>query len=339
MHDQMNEALALIATYLHETDRWQVEETGAAEKIAVRFLRQIGGSGFTRIFRLDTNQGPFLVKLPMSTALPMEDAIAEADTNAVAFEPAAIAHLVAEADGLTRLGQQTHVRVPRVVATPTDGQPLLITEFLAAADTRQKSAAAQREFEIQFGQRLAQLHLSLPGDHFGLDCDNFLGGTAQLNQPHGEWIRFWIEQRMRPQFQQASQRLGWDRQWQQQSERLMQALPQILAPVNHDAACLIHGDLWSGNFWADPDGLPVIIDPAVYYAPSEVEFGMTSLFGGLSPAFEQAYCEVKPLPGGFEQRVPVYRLYHWLNHWNLFGESYRLQSAHALQEILELHQA
>jgi fructosamine-3-kinase len=48
----------------------------------------------------------------------------------------------------------------------------------------------------------------------------------------------------------------------------------------------------------------------------------TELFGGFSPAFYQAYQSAWPLEPGYEERKPLYNLYHLLNHLNLFGESY-----------------
>ena len=66
----------------------------------------------------------------------------------------------------------------------------------------------------------------------------------------------------------------------------------------------------------------MLIDPAVYYAHREAEFGMTTLFGGLDHKFYDAYHECWPLIEGWEDRAEIYRLYHVLNHLNLFGSSY-----------------
>ena len=72
-----------------------------------------------------------------------------------------------------------------------------------------------------------------------------------------------------------------------------------------------------------PDGEPVLVDPAVYFAAREAEFGMTTLFGGFDQSFYDAYNEAWPLPEGSETRIEIYRLYHLLNHLNLFGSGYR----------------
>ena len=89
-----------------------------------------------------------------------------------------------------------------------------------------------------------------------------------------------------------------------------------------EAPSLLHGDLWGGNFLADEKGDPCLIDPAVYYGHREADLAMTRLFGGFAPDFYVAYEEELPLAAGHDERLPIYQLYHLLNHLNLFGRSY-----------------
>ena len=63
----------------------------------------------------------------------------------------------------------------------------------------------------------------------------------------------------------------------------------------------------------------------------EADLAMTRLFGGFEPAFYRAYEEASPLATGHEDRLPIYQLYHILNHLNLFGGGYYAQSKHILQ--------
>eukprot|EP00246_Nothoceros_aenigmaticus_P002314 TRINITY_DN1315_c0_g1_i3.p1 TRINITY_DN1315_c0_g1~~TRINITY_DN1315_c0_g1_i3.p1 ORF type:complete len:119 (-),score=14.19 TRINITY_DN1315_c0_g1_i3:188-544(-) len=104
-------------------------------------------------------------------------------------------------------------------------------------------------------------------------------------------------------------------------QKLLQKLPSLLGDVNVKP-CLLHGDLWSGNISCDKDGSPVILDPACYYGHNEAEFGM-SWCANLDMNFYKAYFEVLPKQGGFEKRVELYKLYHYLNHYNMFGSGYR----------------
>jgi len=94
---------------------------------------------------------------------------------------------------------------------------------------------------------------------------------------------------------------------------------------------LLHGDLWSGNI-ADVDGTPCIFDPATYYGHHEAEFGM-SWCAGFEKKFWDAYHEVIPKAEGWDDRNDIYTLYHYLNHFNLFGNSYYTQCAQILQRL------
>jgi fructosamine-3-kinase len=94
---------------------------------------------------------------------------------------------------------------------------------------------------------------------------------------------------------------------------------------------ILHGDLWSGNYLVDDLGEACLIDPAVYYGHREADLAMTRLFGGFDSSFYEAYCEVSPLAAGHRERLPIYQLYHILNHLNLFGGSYYEQSMRILR--------
>ena len=75
----------------------------------------------------------------------------------------------------------------------------------------------------------------------------------------------------------------------------------------------------------------VLIDPAAYYGHREADLAMTRLFGGFESRFYDAYHEASPLAPGHEERLPIYQLYHLLNHLNLFGRAYYGQSLRILQ--------
>ena len=62
-----------------------------------------------------------------------------------------------------------------------------------------------------------------------------------------------------------------------------------------------------------------------------LDLAMTRLFGGFEPAFYNAYTEAWPLASGHEDRLPIYQLYHVLNHLNLFGGGYFEQGKRILQ--------
>ncbi len=97
---------------------------------------------------------------------------------------------------------------------------------------------------------------------------------------------------------------------------------------------LLHGDLWGGNWLIDLHSKPVLIDPAVYFGDREAELAMCHLFEGFPDDFFRAYDEAWPPVPGREERLPLYQLYHLLNHLNLFGESYAGQVDHILQRYV-----
>jgi len=105
----------------------------------------------------------------------------------------------------------------------------------------------------------------------------------------------------------------------------------MVAPGIEVKPSVLHGDLWSGNY-AAVDGRPAIFDPATYYGHHEAEFGM-SWCASFGPAFWNAYHDLIPKAPGFEERHLIYTLYHYLNHYNLFGSGYYSQCSSILTRL------
>lgn len=233
----------------------------------------------------------------------------------------------AEADGLSRLANSRAVRTPKILArgnlepnSNPQANPIefLILEFV---DSVRSTGDSGGSFAERFGRQLALMHQQSSASSFGLNEHNFIGTTRQENARSNDWAKFWCEHRMQFQFELARNQNLVDRQFTRLADSFVNKIQKWIA-VHDPQPVLIHGDLWSGNFFEDSFGNPVIFDPAVYYADREAEFGMTTLFGGLDSRFYSAYNEVWNLPDGAEDRIEIYRLYHLLNHLNLFGTSY-----------------
>ncbi|MBE2281192.1 MAG: fructosamine kinase family protein [Ignavibacteriaceae bacterium] len=96
---------------------------------------------------------------------------------------------------------------------------------------------------------------------------------------------------------------------------------------------LLHGDLWGGNYLTASTGC-VLIDPAVYYGSREAEFGIISLFGGFDADFFNGYHSIYPPLKNFNERLEFYKLYHYLNHLNIFGRGYLSNVNSILVQIL-----
>ena len=228
----------------------------------------------------------------------------------------------AEKLGLQAMRNTMTIRVPELIAIgPLDSvdnqlpsnPSFLVLEYV-------QPGRPQADFSQRLARDLAEMHRSGRSDHFGFSHDNFIGATPQPNRQSSNWIEFWIENRIGFQLKLIREK-GIADELSRLEPRFRDRLPKILDSPDEPPA-LIHGDLWSGNYLVSGDGSPVLIDPAVYYAQREAEFGMTTLFGGFDRRFYDAYQECWPLSEGWEERVEIYRLYHLLNHLNLFGRSY-----------------
>jgi protein-ribulosamine 3-kinase len=220
------------------------------------------------------------------------------------------------------------VRVPRVRWV---GENFLLLEHIEAGPTGDEGAA-------RLGQGLARMHLCATPTSFGVpvygwDRDTFLGEWRQPNAARGQWADFLRDARLLPQLKWAKERELMFRERSDPLREVAYNLPKYLQGLEASPS-LLHGDLWSGNFLIDQDGTPFVFDPAVYFGEREMEIALCELFGGFPPAFYRAYREEWPLQDGYEQRRPVYQVFHLLNHLNHFGEQYGPALDAKLAEVL-----
>mmetsp|Transcript_3873 Transcript_3873/g.11569 ORF Transcript_3873/g.11569 Transcript_3873/m.11569 type:complete len:360 (-) Transcript_3873:259-1338(-) len=186
--------------------------------------------------------------------------------------------------------------------------------------------------QAELGRQLAQMHLSEPAapeardGKFGFVVNNTIGGTPQPNEWTEDYVEFFREKRLRYQF-----RLARDSTLSSLGDKLMNNLESYFEGIDVKP-CILHGDLWSGNV-GGVGGKPTIFDPACYYGHSEAEFGM-SWCAGFNREFWKAYFDVIPKAPGFEERKQIYLLYHYLNHYNLFGGGYYSSCVSILQNLV-----
>jgi fructosamine-3-kinase len=118
-------------------------------------------------------------------------------------------------------------------------------------------------------------------------------------------------------------------------DELLDRLDQVLAPSGPRGPELLHGDLWSGNYYPDPEGEPVLIDPAVYRGVGEVDLAMMELFGSFPRGFTDAYHGARGLAAEYDAYLrDLYQLYYLLVHVNLFGGGYVSGSLRAAERVL-----
>jgi fructosamine-3-kinase len=183
--------------------------------------------------------------------------------------------------------------------------------------------------EVRFGAQLAALHRHTASRH-GWRRDNTIGASPQKNREESDWLTFWREQRLGVQLDLAAGN-GYGGELQERGAALMERHARLLHDYDPLPA-LRPGGRGGGNRGM-VDGHPLILDPAGYYGDRETDLAMTRLFGGFGRAFYRAYDEAWPLARGWEQRVPLYQLYHVLNHLNLFGSGYESRALQLLRQL------
>lgn len=223
-----------------------------------------------------------------------------------------------EANGLLELNKAASIRIPSVIIFD---EAFILLEFI------EPSAKVNNFFE-DFGYKFAMLH-KYTAEEFGFYEDNYIGSTKQINTAAPEektnWTKFYFNKRILFQFKLAEKKGLSSSELRKGISILENKIEEILSGINEPPS-LLHGDLWSGNFITGDDGKVCLIDPAVYYGSREADLAMTKLFGGFTAAFYQSYNECYPLLEGHEYRENIYKLYHVLNHLNLFGSSYYSQA-------------
>lgn len=263
----------------------------------------IGKSVLNQCFEYETDKGRFFIKVSSS-----------GDLDAVA----------AEAKALEMIAETNTLKVPRPhYFGYFENQVFLILESLDLLPHTEESLK-------KLGRNLAALHQIKNQELFGFPMDNLLGSTLQPNSFDNSWEHFFEEKRLRYQLKINEEKYD-DKELRDLGEKAIEKMSPYFSGLEITPS-LLHGDLWNGNTAQDKEGNPVVFDPASYYGHDEMDLSIATMFGGFSAGFYTAYHEIIPKAPGFEERQRLYRLYHTLNHYYLFGVSYR-------QECLELMRA
>jgi fructosamine-3-kinase len=217
-----------------------------------------------------------------------------------------------EEEGLNLLRQSTFLKVPETYGCGrVEDYNFLLSEFIP-------EGKAKLDYWENLGLGLAHLHLTSRNE-FGLEKDNYIASIHQKNLQTSNWVDFYIEQRLEPLIGKAY----FDRLIPLEFLKKFQEIyPKLESNFPKEKPSLVHGDLWSGNVIATPDGEPCFIDPAVYFGHREMDIAFSRLFGGFDSKFYDSYESVLPLEPGFEDRMGLYNLYPLLVHLNLFGVAY-----------------
>jgi fructosamine-3-kinase len=206
------------------------------------------------------------------------------------------APFLAEAEGLTALRESG-------MATP---DVILANEELLVLSELQERPRSETYWE-QFAHALAHLHTSTVHPRFGWHSDNWLGRRRQINTWNDDGFTFFAEHRLLRWLDEPRVEAALDANNRKALERLCNRLPDLLPP---GPACLTHGDLWSQNLLATPDGLPALIDPAVSYMWAEVDLAhvWTTAPPPEAQRFFEVYAELTALETGWPARMPIIQL-------------------------------
>lgn len=276
------------------------------KKVTVHSSGIMGGGCINNASKLVTNAGTVFLKW-------------NADCQSDIF--------VREAESLKELKNAVagELTIPEVFASKlVDKTPgFLILEYL------QPGYSGAKTDEI-LGRGLALIH-QYNSDRFGFYHDNYCGSTLQDNSWKTSWVDFFRDNRLRFLLDLIMEKRPLPSREMKIYEKLLDKIPSLLP--QESAPVLIHGDLWSGNYMDTEKG-PALIDPASYYADREMEMGIMTMFGGFSGRFYDAYNEVNPLSPGWRDRNLLYQLYHILNHYYLFGGSYRDQATRVAMDYV-----
>ena len=268
-------------------DRMRQVLQNMGESSSIRDIRTVAGGSISDAYAVETENRTYFVK-----------------NNDCA--PAGM--FATEAKGLAFIRETNTIRVPEVYYWDDHG---IVMEWIEGRPNQQTDA--------YLGRHLACFHQQ-QGDKFGFSTDNFIGRLPQVNTWQEEWLAFYRDYRLKPQFEWAEKRgllpVARARLAQRLLEQLSDWIPNDVPPRR------LHGDLWGGNWLVGPGGHPYLIDPAVYFGHHECELAFTELFGGFSSRMYSAYQEILPVSSAYEDVKPLYQLYYLLVHLNLFGESY-----------------
>lgn len=225
----------------------------------------------------------------------------------------------AEEEGILAIAETSAIATPKLLAKGTDkaeGISFLMMELI-------EEGRVSSDTWIMAGHEFADMHLAdtkrfVSGGRYGFLHDNYIGATRQINTPRDSWIGFFRQCRLEPQIRMAEKSL--DRALLADAAKLLDRLEDLL--IEPDRPSLLHGDMWGGNHLIDISGRMVLIDPAAYVGCAEADIAMTQMFGSMPRRFYDAYHEKIPAKEGYSDRKDLYNLYHFLNHFNLFGKSY-----------------
>lgn len=238
----------------------------------------------------------------------------------------------------------------------------LVTEFLEMGSSFPSSSSSstsqnERGSGMSLAAKLAKLHTTpspVPEGYtepmFGFPETTCCGDTAQPNDYSRSWADFYANNRLLAMLEKCEKNQGkGDGQFRKLVERVVKkVVPSLIGDDRLNGGkgvtpVVVHGDLWSGNRGRGRIGgkgaaEDVVFDPSAVYGHSEYELGIMNMFGGFGKGFFDEYHKICPKTDPvdeYEDRVRLYELYHHMNHYCIFGGSYRSGAVSIMKSLLK----
>ncbi|KAJ9654675.1 hypothetical protein H2198_006342 [Neophaeococcomyces mojaviensis] len=300
-------------------------------------LSRHGSSGFTSTYKLTTDSTTLFVKTSATASA------------AVMFE--------GEHASLNAINSAVPSLSPKSLAwgkLDDGGGYFLCVEFV---DMSARSVSGGGKGSgLSLAHKLAKLHSTpIPeefhGKGFGFPVSTCCGNTTQNNSFKSSWAEFFGQNRLLNILEQAESNNGQDAKLRALvNETIGKVVPRLLGDghlggVKGIEPVVCHGDLWSGNkgkgvFPSRSDSAveDLVFDPSAVYGHSEYDHGIMNMFGGFSSSFWKEYFSHVPKTEPveeYEDRIALYESYHHLNHYNMFGGSYKSGALSLLEPLVK----
>jgi protein-ribulosamine 3-kinase len=171
---------------------------------------------------------------------------------------------------------------------------------------------------FECGMELGYMHKHSQNDYYGLECDNFIGKSKQLNTKSEKWENFYRDFRLRPNVEFAKNNLLLNFETVDKFTKLYSILHKLISP---EEPVLLHGDMWGGNQINTKNGI-VFNNPSPYFGHREIELSLTYLFKQFPIDFYEGYESQYPLSTDWKERIDLYSLYPLLINLYLDKISY-----------------
>lgn len=270
----------------------------------IRSIVPVSGGDVNEAYRVETSQSPYFLLVQRQRSKAFFDA---------------------EVAGLN-LFEKAGITAPIVIDSgEIDGDAYLLLSFL-----KEGTQGSQAEL----GGLVAKMHQQQqPDGKFGFDLP-YEGGDVSFNNNWSDsWTTIFVERRL----DHLKDRLVDQGLWIEDDVQTYHKVREKIVSSLRDHTSkpsLLHGDLWGGNYMFLENGQPALFDPAPLYGDREFDLGITTVFGGFTQAFYDAYNKHYPLSKGANKRLEFYRLYLLMVHLLKFGSMYAGSVDRSMENIL-----